>query len=387
MSRGWEGVAIACPVTIPYARACERSAHWWLGRALAELLRASGLPKSAIDGLIATSFTLGPDTSVALAEHFGLAPRHIDWLPTGGASGVMALRRAARAVQAGDADVVACIAGDTARPGAFADLVAYFSRFSREAVHPYGAAGPNLPFALITEYYLRTTGTPPEALAAIPIAARANAAANPNALLRDKPLDLARWALSPMIVDPLRRDDCVMPCAGAEGFLVLAQDRARHLSLPHATLSASIERHNAYADDSVATRGGWAMDRDALWAQAGLSPRDMDIVQTYDDYPVIVAMQFEELGLCPAGEGGRFAAATDLRVGGGLPHNTGGGQLGQGQAGAAGGFVGVVEALRQLTRQPLGCQVEECRTAIVSGYGIVNFDRCVASAAAVLEAA
>jgi acetyl-CoA acetyltransferase len=386
MSRGWEGVAVACPVTIPYARTSDRAAHWWLGRALRALVDTSGLAKREIDGLIASAFTLGPDTSVALAEHFGLTPRYLDWLPTGGASGTMALRRAARAVQAGDANVVACIAGDTARPGGFAALVAEFSRFSAEAVWPYGEAGPNLPFALITDNYLRTTGTAPEALAAIPIASRANAAANPNALLRHKPLDLAAWRASPMIVDPLRRDDCVMPCAGAEGFLVMDSARAAGLGLPHARILASIERHNAFAEDPVATRGGWAMDAHALWAQASCGPGDMDCVQTYDDYPVIVAMQFEGLGLCLPGEGGRFAAATDLRVGGALPHNTGGGQLGCGQAGAAGGFLGVVEALRQLTRQPLGAQVEGARTALVSGYGMVTFDRCVASAAAVLAA-
>lgn len=382
--RDWRGVAIACPVTVPYARTSDRSAHWWLGRAFAALVEASGLRKAAFDGLIASSFTLAPDTTVALAEHFGLAPRHIDWIPTGGASGVMALRRAARVVQSGDADVVACIAGDTARPGGFGALVAGFSADSQAAVWPYGGAGPNLPFALVTEHYLRTTGTPAAALGAIPVAFRLSAAANPNALLRDRPLGLAAWAASPMVVDPLRRDDCPMPCAGAEAFLVLAEDHARRLGLAHAVMLGAVERHNAYADDPVAMRGGWAVDEAALWAQAACGPWDMDCVQVYDDYPVVVALQLEGLGLCPRGEGGRLAAERGLTAGGDLPVNTGGGQLGCGQAGAAGGFLGLTEAVRQLTRQPLGQQVPDAARAAVTGYGIVNFDRCVASAAAVL---
>lgn len=380
----WSGVAVACPVTVPYARTSDRSAHWWLGRAFAALVHLSGQPKRAFDGLIASSFTLGPDTAVALSEHFGLAPRYLDWVPTGGACGVMALKRAARAVQAGDAEVVACIAGDTARPGGFAELVAGFSADSQAAVWPYGGAGPNLPFALITGHYLRKTGTSPQALGAIPLACRANAAANPNALLRGRPLDMTAWEASPMVVDPLRRDDCPMPCAGAEGFLVLAEDRARRLGLPHAVIRGAVERHNAYAGDPVAIRGGWATDADTMWYQAGCGPADMDCVQVYDDYPVIAAMELEGLGFCATGEGGRFAAARDLTAGGDLPLNTGGGQLGCGQAGAAGGFLGLTEAVRQLTRQPLGTQVDQAERAVVSGYGIVNFDRCVASAAVVL---
>ena len=60
-----------------------------------------------------SSFTSFPDTAVGLTQHLGLSPRWLDHIPMGGASGVVALRRAARAVQAGDAEVVACVAGDT----------------------------------------------------------------------------------------------------------------------------------------------------------------------------------------------------------------------------------------------------------------------------------
>ena len=56
-------------------------------------------------------------------------------------------------------------------------------------------------------------------------------------------------------------------------------------------------------------RGGWRVDRDDLYAQAGVRPADIDFVQTYDDYPVIVMMQFEDLGFCEKGEGPDFVRA------------------------------------------------------------------------------
>src|SRR5688500_5918850 len=100
---GYDDVAVCVPVTVPYVRYSTRSAHWFIGQALAALVRQSGVGKDEIDGLTVSSFSLVPDTAVGVTQHLGVSPRWLDHLPTGGASGVMALRRAARAVQAGDA--------------------------------------------------------------------------------------------------------------------------------------------------------------------------------------------------------------------------------------------------------------------------------------------
>lgn len=383
--RGYDGIAIVCPVTIGYARRSDRSAHWYIGSALRELIAQAGIAKEEVDGLAASSFTLGPDTSIALTEHFGLTPRWLEWIPTGGASGVMALRRAARAVQDGDASVVACIGGDTANADAFGDLVRNFSRFSTEAVYPYGAAGPNGVFALITDHYMRKYGAERADFGRVVVAQRGNARANPNALLGGKPLSLDDYLAAPPVATPLHLFDCVMPCAGAEAFLVMTVDRARQLGLPHAVLRGAIERHNAYVADPVAERGGWAMDREQLYAQAGVGPADVDCLQVYDDYPVIVLNQIEDLGFCAKGEGAAFVRDHDLGVEGDFPLNSCGGQLGCGQAGAAGGLLPVVEALRQVIRRPIGAQVPDARIALASGYGMVTFDRCLATAAAILE--
>ena len=386
-ARDYRGVAVTAPVTVPYVRRSDKPAHWFIGSALRALLDASGLDKDAIDGLAVSSFSLGSDTTIALTERFDMSPRWIEWLPTGGASGVMALRRAARAVQDGDANIVACIAGDTAGSASFSSLVKDFSRFSSAAVYPYGAAGPNGVFALITDNYMRRFGAERSDFGRIAVAQRINARGNPNALLGAKPLSLDDYLAAPPIAEPLHLFDCVLPCARAEAFLVMSDARARTLGLRHAHIRGAIERHNAFFEDPVAERGGWAMDRDALYAQAGIGPDAVDCLQTYDDYPVIVAMQIEDLGFCGKGEAPAFLRARDLTVDGDFPHNSCGGQLSCGQAGAAGGFLPVVEALRQVTQQPLGRQVPGARIAMASGYGMVTYDRCLASGAVLLEGA
>jgi len=377
---------LAVPVTVPYVRYSIRAAHWWLARALSLLLKESGLGKDEIDGLTVSSFTLAPDTAIGLTQHLGLSPRWLDHIPLGGASGVVALRRAARAVQAGDADVVACIAADTNHVDSFRLTLANFSQFARDAVYPYGAGGPNASFAFLTAYYMRQHGATRDDFGKLCVAQRANALKYPHALFK-KPLTLEEYLSARPIAEPLHLFDCVMPCAGAEAFLVLSEERARALGVQYVRLKGTIERHNAFASDPVQMRAGWALDRDDLYRQAGAAPQDMDFVETYDDYPVISLMQLEDLGFCGKGEGPAFVRRHTFTHDGSFPLNTSGGQLSVGQAGAAGGFLGMVEAIRQLTGAAGGRQVEGAKLGLVSGFGMINYDRGLGSGAVVLEKA
>ena len=94
--KSYDGVVACVPVTIPYRRYSTNGAHWWIGQALHALVKRTGLGTKDIDGFSLASFTAGPDTAIGLTQHFGLSPRWLDHIPFGGASGVVALRRAAR---------------------------------------------------------------------------------------------------------------------------------------------------------------------------------------------------------------------------------------------------------------------------------------------------
>jgi acetyl-CoA acetyltransferase len=269
------------------------------------------------------------------------------------------------------------------RIDSFRRLLSSFSRFAMDAAYPYGYGGPNANFALLTDAYMAEYGATREDFGRIAVAQRDNALRNPHAVMK-KPLTLEEYLNARPISDPLALFDCVMPCAGAEAFLVMREDEAVRRGLRFARLSGTIERHNAFADDPIQLRGGWEMDRDELYDMAGCGPEDMDLLQTYDDYPVISMMQIEDLGFCPKGAGPEFVRSHDLTVSGDFPHNTSGGQLSAGQAGAAGGYLGLVEALRQVTGQAGPTQVTGARRAMVSGFGMINYDRGLCTAAAIL---
>lgn len=380
----YDGVVLTAPFSTPYARYSVETAHWWVARALRGSLNAAGLRPGELDGFCVSSFTLFPDTAVGLTQHLGLCPRWLDHIPMGGASAGVALRRAARAVQAGDAEIVACVAGDTNHIDSFRQLLSGFSRFAMDASYPYGFGGPNANFALLTDRYMQEYGATREDFGRICVAQRDNALRNPNALMK-KPLSMEQYLGARPIADPIALFDCVMPCAGGECFLVMAEDEALRRNLPFARLNAAIERHNAHAQDPVQLRGGWTMDIDTLWASAGCAPEDIDLLQTYDDYPVISMMQIEDLGFCDKGHAADFVRARDLTITGDFPHNTSGGQLSAGQAGAAGGYIGMVEAIRQVTGQAGPTQVADARRALVSGFGMINYDRGVCSSAVILS--
>ncbi len=388
--RDYQGVALLAPVSHGYAKQGPHTAPWFIGRTLKLMLEQAGLQKDDIDGFAISSFSLGIDSVIPLTQHFQITPRWVEQLPYGGASGVIALRRAARAIQAGDASIIACIGGDSAAQGSFEVTAGEFSTFTVDASFPYGAAGPNAAFALITQNYMERFGARREDFARIALDQRYNANHYPPALLGHKTLSLEQYLNARPIAGPLHLFDCVMPCTGGEGFLVMSEERAQASGQPYCLIKAAGELHNSHRDDPIQERGGWTEYAIQLYEQASLGVEDIDLVQTYDDYPVISMMQLEDLGFCNKGEGPQFVQSTDMRFDHSgtqqrkLPHNTSGGQLSVGQAGSAAGYMGVTESIRQLTGRAGSNQVSSARHAMVSGFGMINYDRGLCSAATIL---
>lgn len=380
--RDYSGIAITVPVSCAYSRTSRRTMPWFLGKALGELIRQSGIEKSDIDGLAVSSYLLAPDNGASLTDMFGLTPRFLIDFPYGGASGIIAMKRAARAVQDGDAEIVACIAGDIAQYGY--GFNAAFSTFSRDHVYPNGGGGMNAVFSLITRHYMDTFGATREDFGRICIAQRANSVGHPMALFRS-PLTMDAYLNARLICDPIGLFDCVPRVCGSEGFLVMTEDRARSLKLPYVVIAGAVERHNAYADDPVIAHFGVAAESEALYRQAGVGPDAIKFVEAYDDYPVMVMLELEALGFSRPGEAVSLVRDKTLTVGGDLPVNTSGGMLSLGQAGAGAGILHVNEAIGQLIGRPLGRAVENAEYGLISCLGTVNYDRGLCTGAAILR--
>ncbi|MEM8856618.1 MAG: thiolase family protein, partial [Pseudomonadota bacterium] len=158
MGEAYQGVVLAAPFTVMPERRSDRSVPALMAMALKGVLDQAGILPGELDGLSLASLTIAPDSVLGICDHLGLSCRYLDQPPMGGSSAIAAVRRAARMVMAGDVDHVAVIGADRSDGTSFVDLVANFSRVSREAVWPYGAGGPNAVFALLTHHYMRAYG-------------------------------------------------------------------------------------------------------------------------------------------------------------------------------------------------------------------------------------
>jgi acetyl-CoA acetyltransferase len=174
-----------------------------------------------------------------------------------------------------------------------------------------------------------------------------------------------------------------MPCAGAEAILVGSLDRVAPGK--RIRILAGRERHNHPVGEVSPLRGGWELFREELYDEAGCGTEAMDFVQVYDDYPIMVAIQLEDLGFCKKGEVGRFLEGHTMTWDGSFPLNTGGGQLSCGQTGGGGGMIGLTEAARQLHGEGGARQVRGAKRGLVSGYGMVAYGHGLSASALVLE--
>lgn len=384
MSEGFEGVYIVGFGQTAYEKHTEKSLHRLLWEALAGAVQSSNLEWKQLDGLGVSSFALPPDNVTTIAEHFGIEARWLFQGLYGGASGIINMLHAARAIQHGDARVVACLAADVFDVATHNSMLERFNGPLRDYLSPYPFGGANGVFALHTRLYMEEHGTTREDFGTLAVSQRANAQRNPNALFNGRPLSLQQYLEARPIADPLRLYDCVHPCAGGDCVILADEETAARLGVPLVRILGGGEMHNYPANDVYSLRGGWEAFRDRMYRQAGCGPADLHFAQLYDDYPVMEFIQLEGMGICERGGVADFLRRTDVTIDGDFPINTGGGQLSAGQAGASGGMIGVIEGVQQL-RSEAGARQIECSRGIVAGYGLVAYGRGLSSSAAILE--
>jgi acetyl-CoA acetyltransferase len=383
MGRIFDGVLVVGAGQTAYAKKSLKSVQRLLYEASTAALNDAGLPWSAVDGLAVTSFMLPPDNVATVAEHFGIEARFLFQGLYGGASGVIGMAHAARAIRDGSCDVALCAAADAFDVAAHNETLDRFNGSIKEYMSPQGFGGANGMFALHTRLYMERHGATREDFGRFCIALRENGLHNPNSLFK-QPLTMEAYLNAKPIADPLRLYDCVMPCVGGDAIVLASEKVAAKLKGPSLRILASEEIHNFPANDAYSVPGGWSGFSERLYARAGTSPERMDFAQLYDDYPVMAFVQLEGMGFCKPGTAHEFVGETDITTRGKLPINTGGGQLSAGQAGASGGMIGVYEAVTQLLGRAGDRQVR-CRQGLVTGYGMVAYGRGLCSSAAILE--
>ena len=347
-------------------------------------LRDAGLSVHDVDGYFCAGDAPGLGTAT-VAEYLGLKLRHLDSTECGGSAPILHVAHAAEAIAAGRCNIALITLAGRPRAQMQAAQKAAADGKARAPLAlrppdpdapevafelPYGPATQNL-YALVAKRHMHEFGTTSEQLAWIKVAASQHAQHNPNAMLR-KVVTVEDVLASPMVSDPLHRLDCCVMSDGGGALIVTRPEIARTLARPMVMVRGSGEapKHGMGGHIDL-TYSAAAWSGPAAFAEAGISPADIQYASLYDSFTITVLMQLEDLGFCRKGEGGRFVMDGNLISGvGKLPFNTDGGGLCNNHPANRGGMTKVIEAVRQLRGEAHpAVQVPDCTLALANGIG------------------
>ena len=250
---------------------------------------------------------------------------------------------------------------------------------------PFGLLTPASWVAMFAQRYMHEYGATSEDFGRVAVACRKHAANNPAAFFYGKPITLEEHQTSRWIVKPLRLLDCCQESDGGQAVLVTTLERARDLKSVPAVISSAVQGScddqqmmKSYYRKSITGIPEMKLCADQVYADTGLAAADIQAAVLYDHFTPLVLPQLEEFGFCKRGEARDFMKDGNIELGGRLPVNTHGGQIGEAYMH---GINGVAEGVRLVrgtsTNQPAGVQnvLVTAATAVPTSAVILSRDR------------
>jgi 17-hydroxy-3-oxo-4-pregnene-20-carboxyl-CoA lyase len=348
--------------------------------AVVAALDDAGLTPADVDGMV--TFTMDSNPEIDVARSVGIGElTFFSRVHYGGGAACGTIHQAAMAVATGAADVVVAYrafnersgrrfgAGVQDRPPAATTESSGYAWYA-----PVGLLTPAQWVAMFAQRYLHVSGATSEDFGRVAVADRMYAATNPKAWFHNQPITLEDHQASRWIVEPLHLLDCCQESDGAQAIVVVSTERARDLRQPAVVIEAAAQGAGArqesmtsyYRDDLTGLPEMGVVARQ-LWAATGLGPDDIDVAILYDHFTPFVLCQLEEFGFCGRGEAKDFLRDGSIEVGGRLPVNTHGGQLGEAYIH---GMNGIAEGVRQVRGQSVNQVPGVEHVLVTAGTGV-----------------
>jgi acetyl-CoA acetyltransferase len=363
-----------------FSKESGRSEMSLASESVAAAIADAGLAPSDVDGMVTYSSDNNPE--VEIARHVGIGSlRHFSRVHYGGGAACGTVALAAMAVATGVADVVVCYRAFNERSGrrfgaGIQDIpnAATAERAQFSWTTPFGQLTPASWVAMVARRYMHLYGATSQDFGRVAVAGRRHAATNPAAWFYNQPITLEDHQASRWIVDPLHLLDCCQESDGGQALVITSAERARDLPNTPALIVATAQgageeqwTMTSFFRDDIAQLPEMKVVADELWTSSGLTPADIQTAILYDHFTPYVLMQLEEFGFCGRGEAKDFIKDGALEMGGKLPINTHGGQLGEAYIH---GMNGIAEAVRQVRGTSVN-QVDSVENVLVTaGTGV-----------------
>ncbi len=337
-------------------------------RAIVEACEDAGLDPRDVDGFC----SFGHDHHDG--PHLGpaLGTRELRWstLAWGGGGGglVAAVESAAVAIATGRASAVAVYRSLAERDSGRLSA-AVSSSFMNAHYRAQGFISPAQICALRAQYMIEREGVPAATMRAVVEACYHHAQQNPDATGHGRPFDADAYETARWIVEPYRLFDCSRENDGAGAILLVSAERAARLGGTPVFVAGAVQGAGEGWGENWENcpdygSAGFKPIARRLWAETGLSPRDVDCAQIYENFSGQAVATIIDMGFCTAAEAGEFVRFPNLIAQGGtLPINTSGGNIAEG---FVHGIGLLTEGVRQLRGQSTN-HVPGAKTCLVTG--------------------
>lgn len=340
----------------------------------------AGVDPADVDGMVV--YSAEKNTEIEVARNLGVRElTHFSMIHHGGGAACGTIAQAAMALHSGAAKYVLVYRAFNERSWHRFGQGVQDAHQSPEAsdvsfswTTPFGLVTPAQWIAMFATRYMHEYGATTEDFGRVAVADRRHAANNPAAFFYEKPITLEDHQASRWISEPLRLLDCCQESDGAQAFLLTTTERAADLAQKSAVVVSAAQgvandQHmmRSYYRDQITGLPEMGVVARQLWESSGLGPADIQTAIIYDHFTPMVLPQLEEFGFCGVGEAKDFIADGNIEIGGGLPINTHGGQLGEAYIH---GMNGIAEAVRQVRGTSVN-QVDDVEHVLVTaGTGV-----------------
>lgn len=338
-------------------------------------LRNAGVSRKEIGALYLGNFIAGPLSGQEVlagivADELGLENIPCTKVEGACASGGIAFRHAVLAVSSGQCDAALVVGVEKMTHASGGQVTqALNCAMDNRSDGPSGLTFPGL-FGLAWRIHAEKYGTTRDEVSSVVIKNKANGLKNPLAQLgAELSFDTIRQSQS--IADPIQLYDCCPVSDGAAAIVVVAKDRAKGAPDLPIDVLASVQTRGSpriAGHRDIVSFDATVKAAEFAYRAAGLSPKDIDLVELHDCFSMAEIIDSEDLGLVPRGMGAKWAAEGRTRVSGDIPINPSGGLLAKGHPVGATGVGQLYEAVLQL-RGIHANQVKDAGIAMTHNLG------------------
>ena len=345
-------------------------------RAVREALADAQLEWKQMQLAVVGTAALGMAAGRVMLRHLGSTGLEVEQVENASASGSTAFRIACLQVASGERDVALAVGVDKFGDGRRAAL--------KDGLAPLSPTAhiPLVKFALLARSCMRDYGLTLEDLGEVAFKNHGNASLNPYAQFR-KPRTLEQVLGAARLAGDLTALQCTPRGEGAAAVIVASAEGMRRLGLDSrraVRVLASVATSERLPDEAPAGVPPIVeMVREsshAALAQAGVSARDLDLVELHDAFSIEEIVYSEAIGVCERGDGAHYLRRGASKIGGDCAVNASGGLIGMGHPLGPTGIGQVAEIVRQLRGEATGRQHPQARLGLAHMIGLGSVAVC-----------